>query len=184
MLNIIPAEEKKRILAEYHMRLAVVAVFAVATLVFVSLILLIPSYLFAVSKYNFIAEELARLEQKQNGVSQEKEVDAKIKEVNKKIDLFLAAGKAGQRPPSEAILGIIATKGSGIKVQSISYEMKPDRERIVLSGRADNRDELARFVEMLKRDPSFSKVDLPIGSYVKSFDIDFSLVLEHFIKTE
>lgn len=182
MLNILPHEEKKKVLTEYRMRLAIVAVFAVAALVLASLILLVPSYMLAVSKYNFVADELARLEQKQSGPGQEKEVSAQIKEVNKKISLFMGDEKVVPRAPSEVILGIMAAKEPAVKVQSILYDIKPDLERIVLSGKANDRDSLARFVETLKKDPSFSKVDLPIGSYVKSTNIDFTLVLERTIK--
>ncbi|OHA83932.1 MAG: hypothetical protein A2937_03265 [Candidatus Yonathbacteria bacterium RIFCSPLOWO2_01_FULL_47_33b] len=178
MLNILPHEEKKKILTEYRLRLSAASVFAVATLVLASLILLAPSYMLAVSKYNFVADELARLEQKQRGVGQEKEVDAQIKEVNKKISLFLGDEKAAHRTPSEVVLGILAAKNPSIKVQSIAYDVNTERERLVLSGKASDRDSLALFVETLKKDASFSKVDLPIGSYVKSANIDFSIVLE------
>lgn len=182
MLNIIPPEEKKKILIEYRLRLAVVAVFAAAALVLASLVLLIPSYLLAVSKYNFVTDELARLEQKQSEAGQEKEISAQIKEVNKKIDLFLGDEKAVRHTPSEVVLDVMAIKDPAIKVQSILYNINTDRERLILSGKAGDRDSLARFVETLKKDPSFNKVDLPIGSYVKSSNIDFSLVLERTIQ--
>jgi len=182
MLNILPIEEKKKVLTEYRLRLGVVAVFAVAALILASLILLIPSYMLAVSKYNFVADELARLEKKQSGAGQEKEVSTQIKEINKKISLFLGNEKAISRAPSEVILGIILIKEPAVKVTSILYDIKPDLERLVLSGKANDRDSLARFIETLKKDPSFSKVDLPIGSYVKSTNIDFTLVLEHAVK--
>lgn len=182
MLNILPHEENKKILTEYRLRLAVVAVFAVAALTLASLILLVPSYMLAVSKYNFVAGELARLEQKQGGAGQEKEITAQIREINKKINLFMGDEKTARQTPSEVILGIIADKDPAVKIQSVLYDIKPDLERLVLSGRADDRDSLARFLETLKKDPSFSKVELPIGSYVKSTNIDFSLVLERTIK--
>lgn len=182
MLNILPSEEKKKILTEYRMRLAIVGVFAVAALVLASLILLVPSYMLAVSKYNFVAGELARLEQKQSGAGQEKEVSTQIKEINKKISLFLGNEKMVKQTPSEVVLGVIAAKEPAVKVQSILYDIKPDLERIVLAGKANDRDSLARFIETLKKDPSFSKVDLPIGSYVKSTNIDFTLVLERTVK--
>ena len=182
MLNILPHEEKKKVITEYRLRLSVVAVFSVAALVLASLVLLVPSYMLAVSKYNFVAGELARLEQQQGGASQEREVEAQTKEVNKKISLFLGDGKVGARTPSEIILGVIAVKGPAIKIQSILYDINLEREHLVISGRAGDRDSLALFVETLKKDPSFSKVDLPIGSYVKSTNIDFSLVLERAVK--
>lgn len=183
MLNILPYEEKKKNLTEYRLRFSVVAVFAVAALVLASLVLLVPSYMLAVSKYNFVADELARLEQKQSDAGQEKEVDTQIKEVNKKISLFLGDEKSTRSTPSEVILGILTVKGPAVKVRSISYDVNLERERLVLSGKADDRDSLALFVETLKKDPSFSNVDLPIGSYVKSVNIDFSLVVERTIKT-
>ncbi|OHA84579.1 MAG: hypothetical protein A2481_03680 [Candidatus Yonathbacteria bacterium RIFOXYC2_FULL_47_9] len=183
MLNILPHEENKKILTEYRLRLAAVAVFAVAALILASLILLVPSYMLAVSKHNFVAEELARLEQKQSEVAQEKEVSTQIRAVNKKISIFLAGPKEIQLTPSEVVLGIIAVKDPAVKIQSILYDINPDRERLVLAGRADDRDSLARFLETLKKDTTFSKVDLPIGSYVKSTNIDFSLVLERTVGT-
>lgn len=182
MLNILPYEEKKKVITEYRMRLAIVGVFAVAALVLASLVLLIPSYMLAVSKHNFVADELARLEQKQGGASQEKEVDAQIKEVNKKINLFLGDKTAAPSTPSSVVIGIIAVRSPEVKIQSIMYDIKPDHERIVLSGKANDRDSLALFAETLKKDPSFSKVELPIGSYVKSTNIEFSLVLERTLK--
>jgi hypothetical protein len=182
MLNILPYEEKKKILTEYRMRLAIVGVFAVAALVLASLVLLIPSYMLAVSKYNFVADELARLEQKQSGAGQEKEVDTQIKEINKNINLFLGDKMATPSTPSSVVIGIIAARDPAVKIQSILYDIKPDHERIVLSGKADDRDSLALFAETLKKDPSFSSVELPIGSYVKSANIDFSLVLERTLK--
>ena len=178
MLNILPHDEKKKILTEYRLRLSVAAIFAVAALVLASLVLLAPSYMLAVSKYNFVAGELARLEQKQRAAGQEKEVDTQIKEVNKKINLFLGDKKVARRTPSEVMQGVLSAKNSSVKVQSITYDINTERERLVLSGMANDRDSLALFVETLKKDPAFTKVDMPIGSYVKSVNIDFSIVLE------
>lgn len=184
MLNILPYEEKKKILKEYHLRLAVVSVFAVSALILVSLVLLIPSYMLAVSKYNFVAEELARLEQKQSGTISEKEVNKQIQEVNKKVAVFLGNKKVKVSTPSEMITRIIGIKEDTIKIYSISYEANIDRDRVVLTGKADDRDSLARFVEILKKDPIFTSVSLPIGSYVKSTNIDFSLILDRVIVTD
>lgn len=179
MLNILPLEEKKKILTEYRLRLGVIVVFAVAVLVGASMVLLVPSYLLAVAKHNLVAGDLARLEGAQSGVDTEGEVNAKIKEVNKKINVFLAEEKTPVRAvPTETIGKVLALKGPSIRIQSLLYDVSTGRLRVVVTGRADDRDSLARFVEILKKEPAFSKVDLPIGSYVKSTDIDFSIVLE------
>lgn len=178
MLNILPKEEKKKILTEYRLRLAAVSFFAIATLTFSSLILLVPSYLLAVLKYNNAAQELAGLETKTNIVTgQEKNVDTQITALNKKINLLLSGDTNRQLSPSQVIINILSIKGVMIKISGFTYEAIADQERVVLSGNAVNRDSLAQFVETLKKDPSFISVDLPISSYVKSTNIDFSIVV-------
>ena len=183
MLNILPTEEKKKILVEYRLRLGVVSVFALGALVFSSLVLLAPSYMLAVVKYNGISEELSALELKQSNVGQEKEVGAQIRDENKKIDLFLKGDTSGRLSPPQAILNIIGIKGDAIKIQGFIYDASALQERLVVTGVAADREGLARFVETLKKDPTFTKVELPISSYVKSSNIDFSVVVERAVKS-
>ncbi len=178
MLNILPIEEKKKNLTEYRLRLGVVVIFAVAVLVFTNSVLLIPSYYLATTKNDFVSSELAKLEAKQLGVDQEKDIRAQINEVNKKIGMFLPDGKVEVISPAEMISKIISLKNRTVRIQSISYDVTTERLRVVVLGTADDRDSLEQFVKILKKEPSFTKVDLPIGSYVKSINIDFSVVLE------
>lgn len=178
MHNIFPTEEKKKVLAEYRLRLGVIAVFAVGALVLSSLVLLVPSYFIAISKYGNVSGELSMLEMRQSDIGQEKEVDAQRREANKKIDLFLKGDTSGRLTPPQTILSIIGTKSSAIKIQGFTYDASAGQERLVVTGVASDRDGLARFVETLKKDPTFTKVELPISSYVKSTDIDFSIVVE------
>lgn len=177
MLNILATEEKKKILTEYRLRLAVVSVFAVATLVFSSLILLSTSYLLAVSKYNDAKSELGALQEKDSREGQEKDVNARILAVNKNIDLFLKPKTANTLTPSSIITKILDIKGNAIKIIGFTYDTNADQERIVVTGIARSRDSLAQFVETLKKDPTFTSVDVPISSYVKSANIDFSAVI-------
>lgn len=182
MLNILSIAEKKKILVEYRFRLAVVSIFAVGALVLASLVLLAPSYLLAVAKYNGISAELARLEAKQGSTAQEKDINAQIININKKIDLFLKGGVNATSSPSQIILNILNDKGNSIKIQGFTYDAGVGLGRFVVVGTAIDRDSLAQFVERLKKEPTFTKVDLPISSYVKSANIDFSIVIERGVK--
>lgn len=198
MLNILPTEEKKKILVEYRLRLGVVSVFALGALVFSSLILLAPSYMLAVVKHNSISEELSALELKQSNAGQEKEVGVQIRDENKKIDLFLKGLKpdlqvrptadgglgdtGGRLSPPQAIMSILGIKGDAVKIQGFTYDASALQERFVVTGVAADREGLAHFVEILKKDPTFTKVELPISSYVKSSNIDFSIVVERATK--
>ena len=182
MLNILPFEEKKKLFREYRLRLSVVAIFAVSLLLLASLILLVPSYFLAMTKYSFVKDQVTKLEASQARTGQEKEVDTEIKKVNKKVALFLGDEKTPSAAPSEFILKVIGMKNSTLRVYGLLYDVTVLRERLVLTGQAASRDGLATFVETLKKDKTFTLVDLPISSYVKSTNIDFSVVVERSFK--
>lgn len=177
MLNILPTQEKKKIITEYRFRLGIVAVFAFIILILASLVLLTPSYLLAVSKYNNVSAALALRESKQDSSGQEKDIDAQVREVNKKINLFLSEPFGDRLSPADTILKIIGMKTAAIKIQGFFYDATVRQERIVITGVAADRDGLAQFAETLKKDKTFASVDLPVSSYVKSSNIDFSIVL-------
>lgn len=182
MLNILALEEKKKILVEYRFRLAIVSVFAVGALVLASLILLIPSYILATTKYSNAEKEFAVLEGKYGGTGKEKDIATQIRDINTKIALLLKGSTSVQLSPLQAILEIVNIKGDAIKVSGFMYDPAAGRERIVLNGVARDRDSLANFIEMLKKEPTFVNVTLPISSYVKSVNIDFSIVVERSAK--
>lgn len=182
MLNIFSTEEKKKVLTEYRLRLAVVSIFAVGALVLSSLVLLAPSYLLAVAKHNDADRELVVLEEKGGAREQEREINIQIRDINSKISL-LANGNDGRLSPPQIILDIIEIKGDTIKIEQFAYDANTTQERITLSGTALDRSSLALFVEALKKNPLFTDVSLPISSYVKSSDINFTAVIEIKAKT-
>lgn len=177
MLNLLSTTEKKKVLVEYRLRLAVIAIFAVGALIFSSLVLLTPSYLLAVSKNNDANNILVALEEKESRVGKEKDVNLQILAVNKNIDLFLKVGTTTVLVPPVAIMKILGIRGSAIKITGFTYDAWADQERIVINGIALDRERLSQFVETLKKDPAFTSIELPISSYVKSANIDFSVVI-------
>lgn len=179
MLNILPAQEKKKNLTEYRMRLGVVAVFAVASLILASLVLLAPSYLLAVTKYNNISEQLAQKKSKANLTGQEKAIDVQVRTINKNIDLYLKSGATDKLSPPDVIAEVIELKSAAIKITGFDYDASGPQERLVISGVAEDRDSLAAFVGVLKKSTLFTTVDLPVSSYVKSANITFSIVASH-----
>lgn len=178
MLNILSTVEKKKVLVEYRLRLAVVSVSAVGVLALASLALLVPPYLLALSKFNAAGNQLAVLEAKYGDTKKEKEIAAQIRDINTKILLLLSGGTSTRLSPPQAILNILNIKGKAIKLYGFTYDSTANQERVVLTGTAADRDSLANFVEVLKNDSTFTSITLPISSYVKSENIDFSLVAE------
>lgn len=180
--NLLPHEEKKKIRAEYRLRLGTVALAAVLFLVISNFALLVPSYLRASSKESVAEARITTSTGMTAREHEEEENDAnvRVKELNKKLSVLSTGGTAASYALlSQTIASILALKSSAIKIQSITYDAtQPERRRYVVSGRALDRDSLAQFSDKLKKSASFAKVELPISSFVKSTDIDFSLVLE------
>ncbi|MFA5997619.1 MAG: hypothetical protein WC791_04005 [Candidatus Paceibacterota bacterium] len=176
MLNLLDTTEKKKIFTEYYFRIAVVSIFAIGALSVASLFLLIPPYIFSVSKYNNAQLNVSVLEVKYGNSEKEKEIAAQIRDINTKTELLLAGGASAQSSPLQSILNLLKIKGTFVKINAISYDLTSTPHRIVLSGIAPTRDGLAAFIEELKKEPTLSGVTLPISSYVKSTNISFSIV--------
>lgn len=159
------------------------SVFAVGALALASLVLFMPAYTLAVSKYNTSEKHLVALEKKYGEAGQEKELIAQIRDINNKILLLLSGDATARLTLSQTITSILNIRGNAIKIFAFTYETIANQERIVLTGTANDRDGLANFVETLKRNPTFTNVTIPISSYVKSENIDFSIVIERNSKT-
>ncbi len=184
MMNLLPFVEKKKVRMEYRLRFAVVLVFALALLVFTNAVLLAPSYIRAFSKHNLVEQQFVAVAgsveaQKARDLA-EKEAAVKIREINKKLNLFVSEKTQADAPlvPSEMFRKIIGLKTPAIKIFGITYSATLEKEQFVVNGKSADRDNLALFVETLKKETVFTLVDLPISSYAKSVDIEFSITLE------
>lgn len=181
MANLLPQEEKKREHMTYRLRLGVVAGIAIAFLAAANLALLAPSYLRAGAKEQVAEARVTQI----SGVSAEEQSRAEeiaredARAFEKKITLFLGARTVAEEAyPARVITDILALREDTVRIQSISYDKTDTRERFVVAGISTTRDHLARFVEALKKDTRFTKVEIPISSYVKTNNINFSIALE------
>ena len=187
MLNILPTEEKKKNLKEYYLRLGVVSLVVAISLVLANLALLTPAYFNALAKEAEAEARIANATGKsvEETAKEEQVVNATITDLTKKVNLFLgtSTSTATRFVPSEVFESILKNKTSSIKIYSISYDATLDREQLVVTGRSLDRDSLAQFIESLKKSGLFTAVDLPIQSYVKSTNIEFSVTLTRALKT-
>lgn len=184
MMNLLPHIEKKKVRIEYRLRFAVVLVFTLALLVFINAILLAPSYVRAFSKHNLVQQQFSSVAgsveyQKERDIA-ESEASVKIREINKKLNLFISEKTQADTPliPSEMFRKIIELKTPAIKIFGITYNVTLEREQFVVIGKSADRDNLDLFEKTLKKEEVFTSVELPISSYAKSVDIEFSITLE------
>lgn len=187
MLNILPIQEKKKNLKEYRLRLGVVSFVAATSLVLVNLALLTPAYFNTLAKEAEAKARIVNLTGKsvEETIKEEQVINATVLDLNKKLNLFLGVSTSTltRFVPSEIFDAILKHKTTSIKIYSISYDATLDREQLVVGGKSLDRDSLAQFVDALKKSGLFTTVELPIQSYVKSTNIEFSVTLTRVSKT-
>lgn len=186
MANLLPQEEQKKIAKEYHVRLATVSVFVCAVLVVVNLVFLAPAYLEAYYKERDAVSRIERFSNSSTGEvgPSDEELNKRVLALNKKILSFIPKGDEGlsRSVPTTVLAKIIDAKTSGVRITGFTYNFEQGRERFVVSGIARDRASLAAYVDTLKKDTYFTTTELPIQSYVKSVDIDFTLTLVRVVK--
>ena len=178
MLNLLSTEEKKKVLNEYRLRLAVIVTLAVGVLVLASFELLIPSYVLASLKYSNAQKNIVVLEEKYGSNAKEKELAEQVRNINMKVATLTDTTADTRLLFSQIIANALKVKGDEIKITGFRYDASSAQERISVSGTARYRDSLAAFVDALKKDTTYSSVTFPISSYVKSEDISFSVILD------
>lgn len=181
MINLIPKEEKKKMVAGFYFRLVVVYLLSFAFPILIGSGLLIPSYFLAYTKQDFVDKKLEA--QKNEPVPlPDQETLAIIKDVNNKLQIIERAWSNDFVFSQRVINAIILKKLPNIKITGISYEADLKSESgeegaISIEGMAPSREVLLSFRQALEDSNFFKKVDLPISNFVKGSNIQFYLSL-------
>lgn len=169
MINLLPIENKVLVKKEYLKRL--VAVFGLFSLAVASVaVLLLVFLLFLADKEKKDYGEYFTLEQKHLSSKGEEEVIPFVSDVNSKVKIFEENQKM-EKKAGEIIKTIIETKTKGISINYFSL----NGGNISFSGTARTRKELLSFVENLKKEPIFKKIDSPISNFLKENDVMFNI---------
>ncbi len=174
MVNLLTLFEKKLLSKEYKKRLIVVSLFALSLLFAFSIILLIPSYILSSEKYNNVFKQLVAEKKKIFTLADGKDPIKITKDVNNKLSILKKANTS-LPAPYHVTVTIIKHKPKGIFIKSILYDKNGNEEKITVSGISENRETLLLFLKSMESETEFSSVELPISSFVKGENIDFSL---------
>lgn len=98
-------------------------------------------------------------------------------DLNKKILIFEEIPKDSIEK-SSIVRNIINRKTSAIKISSIFFDKEKDKEKITIRGVAERRDDMLYFIDSLKAEKLFKKVELPVSSLLKDKDVDFAISVE------
>ncbi len=173
MSNLLPFEEKKKNLREYIIRLLTAALIVIATVSIVASTMLFPAYIFSNTKERVLKEEIAATNEKSGG-NLNATMKTVIADINNRLKIF--PDKQQEMPISNMVIApILKEKTSAVKIQEISYADERGGKTIIVSGFSATRSDLTQYVERLKKVPGFSKVTLPISSFVKDRNLDFTI---------
>ncbi len=177
MINLIPKEEKKKMVIDFYLRLTIFFIVMFDFCIIVAFISILPSYFITSMKYSLISTKLENQKLEplpilgQESLASIKDMDTKLTLVEKfEVNKFLLSTKV--------INAILLNKMSDIKITQILYENNGTKGRTInLTGIAPSREVLLLFRQALEDSPNFKNVVLPISNFVKGSNIDFYLSL-------
>ncbi len=175
MFTFLPEGHKQRILAAYHKKLFLIELLLLNAVLFLGCALFVPTFLAAKGERDVALTEKNQLTAKIDS-GRKDTVEAQIQGIKDKV----TALKKG----SDALSALTALERAlsrprvGIDLSGISFSLDRETYRIGLDGKAATRENLVAFVKALQGEPSFAKVDLPVGSLAKSSNVPFNLSIE------
>lgn len=175
-MNLLPDTRKKSLARLYLVRVAVVGTLLLSLVLFIHVVLGLPTLLLAKSLVAENAAELAALTTRLAG-SEDKQVGQRIATLN---TLAEALTKTAETPSvSDVVRAISALPHSGVRITSLSYarDTAGTANRMTLTGTAASREALRTYVATLSGLPYVKSVDLPISAYAKETDITFTITL-------
>ena len=174
MLHLLTDEYKKKVSREYAHRVLIVVSCIVIGLSALGILLIAPSYLKIHSTYTKLINERDLYAEKIKSRQDDNSVDG-LRNVMNSITILNTYGQ--QYSVRDIVLDLVARKQKGISISRISFSKPKDISILEVSGKADTRASLVSFSEELKKDTAFSGVTIPLSSFAREKDIDFSLKL-------
>jgi len=174
MANLLPLIEKRRIKREYKVRIGIVSLLLLSVLTIIAIVSLIPLHVSSSSELNDIIrqmetekKETPNIIEEQNPIKITQDVNAKLAVLRKKDSALLLS--------SDLIAVIVGHKPNDIKINAMFYDRGLMDGKVSINGVAKDRETLLSFLKSLEVEKIFTKVDLPISSFVEESNIEFSI---------
>lgn len=173
-LNLLLPEDRKRLGYERLSRFFTLVFSGMAFLLFIGIVLLLPTYFFLYFQNNAIQEHVSRV--RQNAESeQSKNITTLIQTTNKKLKRLAMEYPLAASSVTRHFADISHRAPAGLIFNSFAY----DNETGIISirGKSLRRENLLDFIAQLRNDPEFMRVESPVANLLKETDIDFMISL-------
>ncbi len=177
MVNLIPNEERKKMIRDFNIRLCVTACVTIGFAALIASVAMMPAYFASSVKLDLVADRFETQKGEPVPLVGQKSLEV-VQDLKNKIGTIDRARNAKFVISEQVIDVILNNRMSDIKINQISYEDNTQKgKKIGLTGVAPSRERLLLFRRALEEDPAFSKVDLPISNFIKGSNIEFYLTL-------
>mgnify|MGYP001581897080 CR=1 FL=1 len=177
MINLIPKEEKKKIIRGFYYKLAILFLVTTGVSLLVAFVTILPSYFLSSVKVNIVNAKLETQKREPVPLLEERTL-AVIKNLNNQIDLIENSINNKFTVSQKVINAVILKKIPSVKITNITYENDQLKDkRISIQGTAPSREVLLLFRQALEDSTAFKQVDLPISNFIKGSNIQFYLSL-------
>lgn len=176
MINVLPLLEKRGLQREYYLRLAVVYLCNLTFLALLASVLLLPSYMLSLSKEVSLEERLAVMNKENPDVSLV-DLNTFIDKINSTLALF-NTNLISRNISHDVIYPVLDARTSNIKINQILFaEHGEAGAELDLHGVAQDRESLQAFKLALEKTGKYQTVDVPISSFVKKTNINFTITI-------
>ncbi|MBI4088592.1 hypothetical protein HY415_00670 [Candidatus Kaiserbacteria bacterium] len=176
LTNLLPLERQGAFLRNYFLRLSVIFALLVSALVFISAVLLLPTYVFLAKSAGTKEAHLTNIESALSSAD-EKELSARLTALTR--DAAALNALADVPSASGIFRTVLAVPRPGITLSGFAYAPAGDKAPRVLtfSGVAATRDALRSYQLALQGAPFALSATLPVSAYAKDTDIAFAITV-------
>jgi Tfp pilus assembly protein PilN len=174
MANLLPKEERRRGEREYILRITSVSLFLFLVLVLFGIVLLLPSYFFSELQGRSVKER-SELISRTISLREQDASSIILTATKQKVEeLTRAQAQVSQITLIKTITGNLTPE---VTISRFFYTRAESGNTVKIFGNATSREALTMFLEKLKQEELFTRVDLPVSSFARDADIDFSITL-------
>ncbi|MFA6273517.1 MAG: PilN domain-containing protein [Candidatus Paceibacterota bacterium] len=175
-MNLLPQKEKIENQKDYLCRFLAGLVGVIIVSLMIGGFALFPSYILIQARQTELKVELDSLNNSQS-TSGSEEIYQLLETANRRVD-FLSIHQGLSL--TAAVKEISAYQPVGVIITSLAYHPQENASgRLVavvsLKGVASNREVIVDFVKNLQTEPTFTGINVPVSSFAKDRDIEFSL---------
>lgn len=174
MFTFLFDEYRAAVKGQYKSRFLIIYACMLGLLFIVGLALTVPTYVLLDSRLT--AAEIEKGPEADPATETNFTIDSEVSAIKRRI--IAIEVDSTEIPIATVLERILSKKGDDIRIDALSIRRNKETESISITGVAPSRDALVAFSKRLQGEPSFTKVNLPVGSLTRSKDVPFSITID------